>query len=266
MAVHAQDRDLMETAEDAASIRPAAKVILAGHSHLTALTVNHVKNPPALRAHGQVADLHVLEGIWPRDAAYWRELADNAADADVVIVWGGNEHNVGFFFQAAFAFDFLSNKVKRLIPSFQIVSQSKIKRRFNEISLEELDGVLAALNARGPASVTLIGTPPPKKDNDKLRKLLEQEPYFCDWAAQLGQSIADIKITEPHIRLKLWFLLQDMIAEIARRHGARFIPVPKELQDEEGYLLEQYWHPDVTHANAAYGAILLRKVLEDVAP
>jgi hypothetical protein len=114
--------------------------------------------------------------------------------------------------------------------------------------------------------VTLVGTPPPKKDNEALRKLLEKEPYFCDWAAQLGQSIDEIKITEPHVRLKLWFLLQDMIAEIGRRHGARFIPVPSELQDEDGFLLEQYWHPDVTHANAAYGAIVLRKVLEDVVP
>ncbi len=56
---------------------------------------------------------------------------------------------------------------------------------------------------------------------------------------QLGQSIEDIKITDPHVRLKMWFLLQDMIAEIAHRHGARFIPVPRELQDEEGFLLEQ---------------------------
>jgi hypothetical protein len=266
MAIRASDRDLAETAEPIASIQPAPKVILAGHSHLSALTVNHVKDPPALRTLRPRGDLHVLEGTWPRDAAYWRALADNAEGADVIIVWGGNEHNVSFFFQAAFAFDFLSNKVKRLIPTFQIVSQSKIKRRFNEIDLDELDSVLPMLNARGPASVTLVGTPPPKKDNEALRKLLEKEPYFCDWAAQLGQSIDEIKITEPHVRLKLWFLLQDMIAEIGRRHGARFIPVPNELQDEDGFLLEEYWHPDVTHANAAYGAIVLRKVLEDVVP
>lgn len=262
MAIRAGDQDLAETADAAASSRPSAKVILAGHSHLTALTVNHVKHPPALRKRD---NLHVLEGTWPRDEAYWRALADNAAGADLVIIWGGNEHNVGYFFQAAFAFDFLSNKVKRLIPSFQIVSQSRIKRRFNEIDLDELNGVLAMLNERGPSSVTLLGTPPPKKDNEALRKLLAQEPYFCDWAAQLGQSIEDIKITDPHVRLKMWFLLQDMIAEIAHRHGARFIPVPRELQDEDGFLLEQYWHPDVTHANAAYGAIVLKQALEDVA-
>ncbi|MBY6243311.1 hypothetical protein [Methylosinus sp. Sm6] len=265
MVVYAPDRDLKDTAAGTASIQPATKVILAGHSHLTALTVNHVKNPPALRALRQHGNLHVLEGTWPRDPAYWRALADHAAGAHVVIVWGGNEHNVSFFFQAAFAFDFLSNKVKRLVPSFQIVSQSRIRRRFNEIDLFELDRVLPILNARMPASVTLVGTPPPKKDTEALRKLLEREPYFCDWAAQLGQSVAEIKITEPHIRLKMWFLLQDMIAEISERYGARFIPVPSELQDEDGYLLEQYWHPDVTHANAAYGAIVLRKVLEQVA-
>jgi hypothetical protein len=263
MAIRAGDRDLTETADSVASSQTSEKVILAGHSHLTALTVNHVKHPPALRKRD---NLHVLEGTWPRDEAYWRALADHAAGADLVIIWGGNEHNVGYFFQAAFAFDFLSNQVKRLIPSFQIVSQSRIKRRFNEIDLDELNGVLAMLNEREPASVTLLGTPPPKKDNEALRKLLAQEPYFCHWAAQLGQSIEDIKITDPHVRLKLWFLLQDMIADIARRHGARFLPVPSELQDEEGFLLEQYWHPDVTHANAAYGEIVLKQALEGVAP
>lgn len=265
MAVHARNQDLIETVEDKASTSPARKVILAGHSHLTALTANHLQDPPALRALRPDENLHVLEGTWPRDEAYWTALADHAEGADIVLVWGGNEHNVGFFFQAAFAFDFLSNKVKKLIPSFQIVSQSKIKRRFNEISLDELNGVLAALNERSARSVTLVGTPPPKRDNETLRSLLEQEPYFCDWAAQLGQSIDEIKITEPHIRLKLWYLLQEMIAEIGRRHGARFIPVASELQDEDGFLLEQYSFPDVTHANAAYGEVMLRKVLEEIA-
>jgi DNA-binding HxlR family transcriptional regulator len=255
----------METVEDAESTRPAAILILAGHSHLSALTINHLKVPPELSAVTHRENLHVLEGGWPRDEAYWQALVEHAADADIALVWGGNEHNVGFFFQAAFAFDFLSNKVKKLIPSFQIVSQSKIKRRYNEISLDELDEVLKALRERGARSVTLVGTPPPKRDNEMLRKLLEKEPYFCDWAAQLGQSTDEIKITEPHIRLKLWYLLQEMIAEIGRRHGARFIPVASELQDEDGFLLEQYSFPDVTHANAAYGEVMLRKVLEEIA-
>jgi hypothetical protein len=55
-----------------------------------------------------------------------------------------------------------------------------------------------------------------------------------------------------------------MFATAAASVGGRFVPVPAETVDAEGYLLPAYWQPDITHANAAYGEIMLRKVLKEL--
>ena len=96
-----------------------------------------------------------------------------------------------------------------------------------------------------------------------MKELLPQEPHFVEWAKQMG-GVESAAITDPYVRLKLWHVLQDLIAEAATRHGACFIPVPDGLKDKEGFLKPEHWANDVTHANEVYGEIMLRKVVEEL--
>jgi hypothetical protein len=175
-------------------------------------------------------------------------------------MWGGNEHNYHYFFEAETRFDFLSAHVRKMSPSAQIMPKAAIRDRFQQ-SFTDLDLALKRLATGGVNRIALIGTPPPKGDNEALRALLQTEQFFVNKAAQLGQSPETIPITDPYVRLKLWYLLQDMKAEEARSRGLMFIPVPTEVQDADGFLKREFWASDVTHANEAYGNVIYETVV-----
>ena len=54
----------------------------------------------------------------------------------------------------------------------------------------------------------------------------------------------------------------NMLAEEARSRGLMFIPVPKEVQDADGFLKREFWASDVTHANEAYGNVIYETVVQ----
>ena len=160
-----------------------------------------------------------MAGPWPPDMTYWDALADLGMGADVGIIWGGDEHNILYFFEAETRFDFLSPHVRKMNPSAQIMSRAAIRDRFQQ-SFNDLDLVLERLATGGVNRIALIGTPPPKGDNEALRAFAQTEEFFVEAAAQLGQSVETLPIIDPYVRLKLWYLLQDMLAEEARIRGA----------------------------------------------
>jgi hypothetical protein len=240
------------------------KIVIGGHSHLNAMVGDRHEEKPTLRALAGQEDVAVLDGSWPRDETYWSGLAEAAPGKRIGLIWGGNEHNSVYFFQAAYEFDFASRHVSALLGNAQVVSQRTIKQRFRKLSLDDMDAALTKISAAKPERLALIGTPPPKKDSEKLRVMLEREPAFVAWAKQINSPLETIGITDPHVRLKLWYLLQDMFREAAASYDAEFISVPPEVQDAEGFLREELWAPDVTHANAEYGRIMLAKIIGEL--
>ncbi|ORA76724.1 hypothetical protein BST28_20585 [Mycolicibacter kumamotonensis] len=240
----------------------APRLILAGHSHLRAIAGRPIVSESSELVAGPRGDgMLFLVGPGPkRDMSYFDTLADLAIGADVGIIWNGNEHLALYFFEAETPFDFLSAHVRTMNPSAQMKSQAAIRHRFQQTSFDTLDVVLKRLATGGLNRIALIGTPPPKGDNEALRALLQTEEFFVNWAAQLGHSVETVPITDPYVRLKLWYLLQDMQAEKARARGLMFIPVPKEVQDADGFLKREFWQ-DVTHANRAYGNVMYETVL-----
>ena len=238
-------------------------MILAGHSHLCALVGNHYAAVPALIEHPGHESLCVMGGDWPRKESYWDALVARASGRRIAIIWGGNEHNSLYFFEAAVKFDFTSTYVKRLLSSLQIVAQGYVKKRMREFAIKDLERLLGRIARASPERLLLVGTPPPKKDNLRLQELLPQEPHLVEWAQQIG-GVRNVSITDPFVRLKLWHVLQDLIAEAAMKNGAHFLPVPDELRDAEGFLKPEHWANDVTHANEAYGEIMLRKVMQEL--
>jgi hypothetical protein len=246
------------------------RLILAGHSHLTAIARSIGLAPsarPGLIASPRGDGTLIMAGPLPRDWTYWDALGDLGKGANVGILWEGNEHNRWYFFEAETPFDFHSAHVRKMNPSAQIMSRAAIRHRLKQLlaqpglSFDVLDLVLKRLATGGVNRIALIGTPPPKGDNEALRAFVQTEPDLVQMAAQLGQSVETIPITDPYVRLKLWYLLQDMVAEEARIRGLMFIPVPKEVQDADGFLKREFWASDVTHANEAYGNVMYETVV-----
>src|SRR5436853_3065441 len=85
-------------------------IIIAGHSHATALGVllRSPENPNRLVPLASEAPEFVgFTGAWPRDAAFWEGLVRQAAKRDVVLVWMGAQHLTQFLFAAVPPFDFV---------------------------------------------------------------------------------------------------------------------------------------------------------------
>lgn len=242
----------------------AAPIVVGGHSHMCALVGDLHESQAVLHAVADYPNVYALHGPWPRDEAYWQWMKEQSAGTKIALVWGGNEHNLFYFFEDHRSFDFVSRHVNKLSFALNVIPQRIVREKFNKTSLQNLRGLLAGIEKAPVFSVAVVGTPPPKRDNEQLRKILLNEPYFVDWAADIGENLETVKILSPHIQLKLWFLLQDMLAEAAHQVGVRFIPVAREVMDAEGFLREEYWYPDVTHANRHYGEVMLRQIVEEL--
>jgi hypothetical protein len=55
--------------------------------------------------------------------------------------------------------------------------------------------------------------------------------------------------------------MSEMLEGAAKQLGTRFLSTPEVAVDTSGMLLEKYWNPDVSHANAEYGILLIEKIV-----
>ena len=109
------------------------KIILAGHSHVVALT-GHL-----LSENLQLLPVAGYEGIcfhcgpWPRDRAYWLTLRWALPSATIVIFWYGNEHNAHFLLRPEPLLDFVpaSAPESAIDDGAVLVPESLVRARLN---------------------------------------------------------------------------------------------------------------------------------------
>lgn len=234
--------------------------IIAGHSHLISFRPLKTSDSqlallPALDA----MPFDILSGPWPRDAGYWEGVVDHAVRGHVVLVWQGNQHNVQFLFAPNPSFDFVlsSRPYLPIDEALHVVPELAVRELFKG-SLTGLREIVARIRRiRAVGGVTLMATPPPKGDNERIRDYLARERHFVDAARKMNADLSKISLSEPLLRLKLWHVLNDMIKEIAVQHSCRFLGCPPDACDDQGFLKPDYWRADATHANERYGKLAL---------
>lgn len=234
--------------------------VIAGHSNTVCLGVPLFTEdgiPKLVDLAGGDRRFQAVTGTYTRDPPYWDLLAEVGSGRKVVIVWLGNQHLLTYLFAPSPLFDlFVFDRPDLdVAPGLQIVPEIAVRTHL-EGSFDTLHPHIERLQRAGCQPV-LCGTPPPKGNNAKLRTLLARETYFVKTAAEMGLNIDEIELSPPWLRLKLWIVLQSLMEEIARRHGVEFVSVPDSVQTEEGFLKEEYWEKDATHANAEYGRVML---------
>ncbi|UYW30166.1 hypothetical protein [Methylorubrum extorquens] len=195
-------------------------------------------------------------GSFPRKDDYYNRAIENAEQRTVFILWRGNQHLGAFMFEAVPPFDFVSSKSPEIAINDEaiILPESLIYEYFRDDA--PFDEFIARLKLAKGSRPILVGTPPPKKDEQFLRSIMSTEAYWKKDASIRMVNIMDAKITHPATRLKLWIVVQGLLEQAARRHDIEFCPVPIEVQTCEGYLREQYYGMDATHAWGGYGQIM----------
>jgi hypothetical protein len=64
----------------------------------------------------------------------------------------------------------------------------------------------------------------------------------------------------PESRLKMWALESRVTADWAQARGIRYLAAPGKCFNSLGYLARKYYADDATHANAAYGALVIEQI------
>lgn len=253
---------------DASSPGSTSDLVLSGDSHVCALGapcilgLSSARVEPVAREGSTILS---VEGPFPRDLAYWQDVVRFSGGRTAAICWGGNQHNQWFLFAPRPLFDFVvaSRPDLPADAEAQLVSESMVRELFWP-SVAILSAMIEEL-ARSQARIILLGTPPPKRDEEVIRGYLQKEPLLMKLAAEKGYSMNDVAVTPAITRLKLWRVIQDMMAEIATGSGGSFVEVPPETQDDLGFLVPEFWAPDATHANNEYGRLMLNRLLDHVA-
>jgi hypothetical protein len=244
-------------------------IIIAGHSHVVALIGSlHEEGDPHLFPLEEQDRIFGLRGPWPRTENYWSALTRYAPGNSIALLWDGNQHNGYFLIEQPLRFDFVPRRLQSLPVEEDavIVPETLVRAKFFQSLLGSrtggliLNNLLTDLRAQTHSRIALVGTPPPKGDNERLLSFLPSEFAYLHNPA--GLTVEQVRLTPPTIRLKLWNVIQEIYQEQAERVGVEFIPVPDIVTDEAGFLKPEFWTLDVTHANAAYGRVMLNHLVQ----
>jgi hypothetical protein len=244
-------------------IAPATAVV-AGHSHTVCFGIPF--SPDQRWRLIELSPDPKIYGLqWPRPRPHPRdfihEIARLSKGKRLFLLWGGNEHLAQFLLASSPLFDFVSSELPHL-PLHKdavVLPESLVATSFEQCA-NSLNSTIDLLRQGGITHVSLLGSPPPKGDDEKLRPLLNASPAFKKQVEAKGAECETIPLTPPQVRLKLWALHQKVAREVAARKHIHFIAPPIEAQDQHGFLKEELWAPDATHANRAYGALYLAKI------
>ena len=247
------------------------RLIFGGHSHchaicralISATDAGETADPRAASlAHGLAGLMGVGQGVDLR--ALMVALAQHR---DIALVWRGNQHNGDFLLMPGQVMDLLPRNYpdRSVLPGAQIVPELAIRAQFQNWA-DELGGMLRDLGRVPGRQHVVVGTPPPLGDDDLVRRRLAREPAFGDRATALGFDLATIGIAPPSVRRKLWFVVQELMAETAAAHGALFVPSPEAAQGADGLLRVEMSGGDVSHANERYGRLVIGDLAGQLAP
>jgi hypothetical protein len=231
-------------------------LLVAGHSHRYAFLDYFVRS-------GETAPIAVLN---QRDQVgfaadpstghvdQYFEVARSAARdraLPLALIWDGNQHNGAFLVESDERFSIFpaigpweDGHPRPLIP----------RSLFYEFFRLGLAGLRAVLSNVAGERVLLLGTPPPKTE-DQIRAGISKEPLLVEAAAKLGMSSSTLRITPLAIRFELWRMTQELMRQIASEYCVPFITVPDEAL-VDGALRADASHEDATHANGVWGEIM----------
>jgi hypothetical protein len=249
----------------------AMEFVVAGHSHLFAMgaSLGYAGDIALTPIDGVGGRGYFLMERWKggRSPAYWEALVKHSRGRAVVLVYRGNQHFLGFLLARTPLFDFVDpmDRGHALYPGAVVVPRRMVKAS-PVLSLGGLRDTIRRLLAAGCRSVILTGTPPVRENFGDYMYRVRQVALWRETAKKIGVDIEMCDCTPAPIMKRLWGVVQESLADVARETGARFLPVAKEAVDGNGYLAAQYCGPltNFTHANDAYGRLMLDHVYHAV--
>lgn len=235
------------------------RIILFGDSHTYA-----VQRAIERRVAKQLAvplEAHRLKkiknGIVMGDTTFEEFLAEAATlgkDDVAFSMIGGNQHAVFSTVQHPQRFSFMLPGDRATRDGAEIIPYRALAQHF-EAGIRGRDGKsLEALRKATRGRVVHLQPPPPKRDNDHI--LRHHESRFAE------DKIADLGVSAPELRMAFWQLQATLLTRLCTELDIEVLPPPPGALDPDGFLAEDFYASDATHANPLYGEQVLQQIEE----
>lgn len=239
-------------------------ILVIGQSHVAAIRsaarARREADPDRLRTRvihtmePQYAPEVVGEGDEARFAPALVETIRDQIDRHAPLVAsasGGNVHNGFALIRHPRPYDFLlsGEEGPPLDPAAEPLSEALVRAALEDGLAR--DRVRLREIARVAGDVVQLESPPPLADNAAIAA--QADAYFKN------RAIGDLGVAAPGLRYKIWRLHSRIVAGYCAELGLRFLPAPRETQDERGFLLPGF-AGDATHGNQAYGEAVIRQL------
>ncbi|MCA3242662.1 MAG: hypothetical protein ING89_15320 [Rubrivivax sp.] len=235
------------------------RVLVIGNSHTRALADARSAEPGG--AVGEV-DIEVfwlqsrksedrVVGDLPYEEACERVAGLASADLFVLSIFGAFHNIYGLLrHQQPFWLAPESGAAPEDVPQgSELMPRRVAEAWFRAASLgnRRVDGLLKRCSARR----CHLMTPPPKGDN----------AYIAERTKKYRERVLDDhSISDPVQRLRLWSVERRALAEALRPAGVDLVDPPDAAIDARGFLRREHYGSDATHANAAYGRLVLEQL------
>lgn len=175
----------------------------------------------------------------------------------VVLSIGGNEHNVLSILQLSGRYDFIlgDDPSLPLDEESEIYPEAMIRETLRD-RLERTFREIAAFRAACTLPLVQVAAPPP----------LPREHVLANPGELLPDPRRRKAIAADAIRHKVWRVQQNLYRDTCAALGVTFVVAPPRTRDAAGMLAAEFLGDDATHANAAYGRILMAEALRCLGP
>lgn len=226
------------------------RIIVVGNSHMIALQAAPKRDGMyLLRLMRNKAGGVVIGDVSLEEAV---DSIKKSPDCVVVSALGGNQHQM-FLLEHPQPFDFFEPGDEELSPGHELIPHGVMYDVFARGIVKGNDGTqMLALRKAAPGPMYHLEVPPPKADEQHMRKRVEGN--FREGVA------AGRPFTKASIRAKLWRLQQKVTRDFCEASNIKYVGAPSIAKDAGDFLKPEYYAPDATHANAAYGALVLDQI------
>ena len=261
--------------------RRLPKVLAFGQSHLAALIAGYASLRDKKRIECTFLAL-TAEELKPSLAVGRLDdripTAIEAEDPDaVMLAIAGNEHNILGIVNHPRRFDLVLPEAPDLMLDEQaeILPVGLVAASFRTHLENFAFPLLRHIRSAVSAPLYALEAPPPIASGEYIAsqveaKMRKQEnrgasPSVLQKKMQFFDALQERGVGRPLLRYKLWRVQSSLLKELCTVLGIKFVPAPVGAQDAEGLLSEPYWGGDATHANAAYGQLVLDDIASKIA-
>ncbi len=232
------------------------EILIVGHSHMIAFW-HLFDSEDTSSLYPGFATVRPAEGWVEPNESYWEFVSEIAKGKTVAILWGGNEHNLLYFFESEPPIRLVGMKDLPIVK-FQYIPKTSFRNSILSQGLLGLESVIRKLQPN--SRVIVLGTPPVKSVDNILQRIHLRQNIQMLEKEYLDSRLSDnpLVISTNELRSQAWLESQAIRVEVCRRMKIDFFPVPNSVMSDSGTLLDALSASDATHANRKFAEIYMQ--------